>query len=117
MAALDKHGPSKWQQLSRRGFFGMAAMAAGTASTYGLLGRVGDEAEAIPLAEAAGPPDGVRLGTHRVVWSVETDEPVVALTFDDGPDPDLTPRIIEILDRYDAKATFFVVGYNADRRQ
>lgn len=34
----------------------------------------------------------------------------VALTFDDGPHPDVTPRVLDILDRAGAKATFFVVG-------
>jgi peptidoglycan/xylan/chitin deacetylase (PgdA/CDA1 family) len=38
----------------------------------------------------------------------------VALTFDDGPHPDLTPRVLEILRRYDARATFFCVGINAE---
>ena len=34
------------------------------------------------------------------------------LTFDDGPDPDTTPTILEILAKYDVKATFFCVGEN-----
>ncbi|OME23826.1 polysaccharide deacetylase family protein [Paenibacillus odorifer] len=38
-----------------------------------------------------------------------------ALTFDDGPDPRFTPLLLELLKRYDAKATFFVVGSNAER--
>jgi peptidoglycan/xylan/chitin deacetylase (PgdA/CDA1 family) len=37
----------------------------------------------------------------------------VALTFDDGPDPELTPRILELLDRHHAKASFFCVGQKA----
>lgn len=38
---------------------------------------------------------------------------VVALTFDDGPDPKVTPRILATLKKYDAKATFFILGKNA----
>ena len=38
------------------------------------------------------------------------DRPRVALTFDDGPHPDWTPKILDALDRASAKATFFVVG-------
>ena len=34
----------------------------------------------------------------------------VALTFDDGPNPGVTPRLLDLLDRYDARATFFVIG-------
>lgn len=38
-----------------------------------------------------------------------------ALTFDDGPDPKFTPMLLDMLQRYGAKATFFVVGSNAER--
>ena len=41
---------------------------------------------------------------------IETNEKAIALTFDDGPHPYLTPQILDVLDDYDAKATFFVVG-------
>ena len=34
----------------------------------------------------------------------------VALTFDDGPNPAITPRLLELLDRHDARATFFLIG-------
>lgn len=44
-------------------------------------------------------------------------QPILYLTFDDGPTPTLTPQIVELLDRYDAKATFFVVGLHLRRAQ
>ena len=34
----------------------------------------------------------------------------ISLTFDDGPDPEVTPRVLELLDRYQAKASFFCIG-------
>ena len=37
----------------------------------------------------------------------------IAFTIDDGPDPIVTPQVLDILDRYTAKATFFCVGVNA----
>ena len=37
-------------------------------------------------------------------------DPSVAVSIDDGPDPAVTPRVLDILDRYDAKATFFCIG-------
>jgi peptidoglycan/xylan/chitin deacetylase (PgdA/CDA1 family) len=40
----------------------------------------------------------------------------VALTFDDGPHPEGTPAVLEVLDRAGAKATFFMVGEQVDRR-
>jgi peptidoglycan-N-acetylglucosamine deacetylase len=39
----------------------------------------------------------------------------VALTIDDGPDPEVTPRVLDLLDRYDARATFFCIGDLAQR--
>jgi peptidoglycan-N-acetylglucosamine deacetylase len=37
----------------------------------------------------------------------------IALTFDDGPDPDVTPKVLDILDAHHAKASFFVIGDKA----
>ncbi|WP_058304318.1 polysaccharide deacetylase family protein [Gorillibacterium timonense] len=39
----------------------------------------------------------------------------IALTFDDAPDPRFTPQILDILKAQDVKATFFIVGYRAER--
>jgi peptidoglycan-N-acetylglucosamine deacetylase len=39
----------------------------------------------------------------------------IALTIDDGPDPDVTPRVLDLLDRYQAHATFFCIGDAARR--
>lgn len=39
----------------------------------------------------------------------------VYLTFDDGPIPEVTPKVLAILDRYGVKATFFMVGENIDK--
>lgn len=46
------------------------------------------------------------------VSRVAVPEKIVALTFDDGPHGVLTPRVLDILDRYNAKGTFFVLGSN-----
>lgn len=46
---------------------------------------------------------------------IHTNEPAVALTFDDGPHPDFTPELLAILARYHARATFFMVGTNAKK--
>jgi peptidoglycan-N-acetylglucosamine deacetylase len=43
------------------------------------------------------------------LYQVRSAEPLVALTIDDGPDPLTTPRILDQLRRYDARATFFVI--------
>lgn len=41
-------------------------------------------------------------------------EKVIALTFDDGPHPQYTPKILKILEKYRIKATFFVIGQNVE---
>lgn len=45
--------------------------------------------------------------------SKSSDEKIVYLTFDDGPS-ELTPQVLDILDKYNAKATFFVVGHSEE---
>jgi len=45
-----------------------------------------------------------------VAYFVETEEPVVALTIDDGPDPATTPNILDVLKRHGAHATFFLIA-------
>jgi peptidoglycan-N-acetylglucosamine deacetylase len=47
------------------------------------------------------------------ISSVHVDEPYIALTFDDGPNGKLTPRLLDLLAQHHIHATFFVVGENA----
>jgi len=51
----------------------------------------------------------------EAIFRVKTTEKILLLTFDDGPDPESTPRIIETLDRHDIKAIFFCCGKAAER--
>jgi peptidoglycan/xylan/chitin deacetylase (PgdA/CDA1 family) len=50
-----------------------------------------------------------------IVSKGPSDKAAVALTFDDGPDPQSTPLLLDLLDRYRAAATFFITGQNAER--
>ncbi|RYY18976.1 MAG: polysaccharide deacetylase family protein, partial [Chitinophagaceae bacterium] len=45
-------------------------------------------------------------------WRIDTHDPVLYLTFDDGPHPVATPFVLETLAAYNAKATFFCIGKN-----
>jgi peptidoglycan/xylan/chitin deacetylase (PgdA/CDA1 family) len=49
----------------------------------------------------------------NLIWKGPTNRPVVALTFDDGPKPEYSQKILNILTKYAVKATFFVVGKEA----
>ncbi len=51
----------------------------------------------------------------RLVWDKYSDEKKLYLTFDDGPVPQVTSFVLDILDKYDAKASFFCVGENIRR--
>ena len=53
--------------------------------------------------------------TPRIVYRVRTRQPLVALSFDDGPHPEFTPQVLDILQRYGASATFFLIGDRALR--
>ena len=64
----------------------------------------------VSVVSAAG-----RSVDYRLSVEVLTPRPVVHLTFDDGPHPVHTPEVLELLDRYNARATFFVVGYLVQR--
>ena len=48
-----------------------------------------------------------------LIWEID-DRDGVFLTFDDGPTPGVTEWILSTLDKYDAKATFFVLGKNVE---
>jgi peptidoglycan/xylan/chitin deacetylase (PgdA/CDA1 family) len=56
-------------------------------------------------------PSVARLAVPSLIWRVDTNgAPVVYLTFDDGPTPHLTPRLLDALARYEVTATFFLLG-------
>ncbi len=50
-----------------------------------------------------------------VVWRLDETDKVVYLTFDDGPIPEITPWVLELLEKEDVKATFFCVGENVQK--
>ena len=58
------------------------------------------------------PPWFYRALFPGVTWRIPADRKCVYLTFDDGPIPEVTPWVLEVLERYDVKATFFMVGDN-----
>lgn len=99
------------------GAAGVALAAAG----YELLplqvrAAISGDAQMRESAGAAGPygrPE--RLGSRRVIWSTQPVGPYAAITFDDGPDPEFTPRILAALTRAGVRASFFAMGWPAVR--
>ena len=51
----------------------------------------------------------------KVVWRKDPSKKVIYLTFDDGPVPEVTPLVLDLLDEHNIKATFFCVGENVQK--
>ena len=58
------------------------------------------------------PPLLLRWIYPRALWRMDKKVKADYLTFDDGPLPRITPWVLDVLDRYGIKATFFLVGDN-----
>jgi peptidoglycan/xylan/chitin deacetylase (PgdA/CDA1 family) len=54
--------------------------------------------------------------SRRMLFAAPTSRPAVALTYDDGPDPALTPALLAVLRRHGARATFFLLGARVAER-
>ena len=58
------------------------------------------------------PPQILRLVFPEILWKIDSTKKKLYLTFDDGPTPEVTSFVLDVLDEYNAKATFFVLGKN-----
>jgi Polysaccharide deacetylase len=105
-------------RLSRREFFlgaggtavgvaGVAAVGVGSDQMHKHVMFHEAYASAVRATQTSPPPTQPR---STIVWSGPTDGKRLALTFDDGPRPDWTPKVLEALARHDVRATFFVCG-------
>jgi len=59
-------------------------------------------------------PKAARRLFPAALWKVRTREKILYLTFDDGPIEEVTPKVLDELKKYDAKATFFCIGKNIE---
>jgi peptidoglycan/xylan/chitin deacetylase (PgdA/CDA1 family) len=89
-------------------------LAGGASGSWGRLARIAVVAIIAAAAVFASTYKLVNARSYQVfgtlVDRVETNEPLVALTFDDGPNPSYTPSLLGVLRQRGAKATFFVIG-------
>ncbi len=88
----------------------------GRGEVVGIVGLQHSGSRAVTMDPAAGLVTGERyvdLPAGAQLRETALQHGTVALTFDDGPDPRWTPRILDILGRYHARATFFVIGSQA----
>ncbi len=102
--------------MNRRAFIRGGLVAAGGAG----VALVGERAPALwaphrlPIDGGYAPTEDhgsmITHGQVQTTFFVPTTDPVVALTFDDGPEPDWTPMVLDQLDEVNAPATFFMIG-------
>ena len=57
-------------------------------------------------------PSILRPFLGKLIWRKSSSSKVIYLTFDDGPVPEVTSQVLDLLDEYELKATFFCVGEN-----
>jgi peptidoglycan/xylan/chitin deacetylase (PgdA/CDA1 family) len=101
---LDKRIPVPIMHLSR---FLLVLLCLGLAAAGSLPAQEADPAapsERSKPAPASEPPISFS--------AVHVDEPYIAMTFDDGPHPTLTPKLLDLLAAHHIKATFFLIGQN-----
>lgn len=60
-------------------------------------------------------PDLLRLLLGNLTWRKSPSSKVIYITFDDGPVPEVTPQVLDVLDGFGVKATFFCVGENVKK--
>lgn len=56
------------------------------------------------------PPAAIRHVLRGFIWEGTPDSGAMAVTFDDGPDPEVTPAVLDVLDEMGARGTFFMIG-------
>jgi peptidoglycan-N-acetylglucosamine deacetylase len=87
-------------------FFGMASL---------VMAEDTPGASPSPSPSPAPSPEASTVSKPATWFSVNVDGPYIAMTFDDGPSPETTPRLLDILKQRNIKATFFMIGQNAER--
>ncbi|MEV4176358.1 polysaccharide deacetylase family protein [Nonomuraea sp. NPDC049709] len=85
----------------------LTRIASDSGTLTGLDQRIEDDLDSAALVEAE------QVASGRCLLHGRRAHPRVALTFDDGPDPDHTPRLLDLLHHYRVPATFFCLGLHA----
>lgn len=113
--------PLEGDELSRRRLLGKgAAVGLGAALATGGLAAGGvhfAQTQATRYRAFAAKHAPTMPSSTRLLWRADTEEHVLALTFDDGPEPRYTVPLLDLLSEHDASATFFVCGRRAVRHR
>jgi len=113
-SALSRWLPSPFLQASALLHLAAAAALAADPVRWRRVAAV-VLADHVALAAAGMAPRSRLLGPNLSRLPAPDDASAVALTFDDGPDPDVTPQVLDLLDEAGCRASFFAVGRRAER--
>ena len=113
-SALSRWLPSPFLQASALLHLAAAAALAADPVRWRRVAAV-VLADHVALAAAGMAPRSRLLGPNLSRLPAPDDASAVALTFDDGPDPEVTPRVLDLLDEAGCRASFFAVGRRAER--
>ncbi len=120
MSAPDSLPARPWQptRFVKASFalHAVSAIAVGTSPATWPWALAAVAANQVLLFAATMSPGSTWIGENiRYLPSSSRDKKEVALTFDDGPDPEITPRVLDLLDAAGHKASFYVVGEQATK--
>ena len=121
-AQRNSSGVSRISGIFRKGGIHIFHFAYKANAPEDRLLKIGDFVLSLSMPYSAGvfflvmklkPPKIIRHLFPSLIWEIDDPEGVF-LTFDDGPTPGITEWILAMLEKYDAKATFFVLGKNVE---
>lgn len=104
--------------MERRTLLSALALSGGTMLLSGTVVGQEEHRDSARLQERweSSVGEGMSTGTLPIRWSAPASVgSVAALTFDDGPTPLFTPGLLDILDRFEIRATFFMIGALVER--
>lgn len=75
-------------------------------------GQTGQDTSATDSSEAVSSSDSKSSDVKRIDYELDPSKPTIAITFDDGPNATTTMEVLDILEKYQVRASFFLIGTN-----
>lgn len=75
-------------------------------------GQTGQDTSATDSSEAVSSSDSESSAVKRIDYELDPSKPTIAITFDDGPNATTTMEVLDILEKYQVRASFFLIGTN-----
>lgn len=75
-------------------------------------GQTGQDTSATDSSEAVSSSDSESPDVKRIDYELDPSKPTIAITFDDGPNATTTMEVLDILEKYQVRASFFLIGTN-----